>query len=437
MSLAVAMARPADAARRLMHRVRVPRALEPITDIDPRECDPRDADMDPARAATLWRAVENLYRTGYYPAVLFCLRRHGRIVFNRALGHLRGNSPLDADADADDAVPAGIGSAGCLFSASKALSAMVLHRMEQEGMLRLLDPVAHYIPEFGAHGKQRTTIYHLLAHRAGVPGIEAVTDPRVVLDHALSLELICDARPRHLLGRRQAYHAVTAGVIVGELVRRVAGIDIRTAWRRWFKEPMGLRVIDFGADARVRGRVLEQALTGLQAGPLLDRFARPILGATLPEIIDVIASGPDFYRAIIPAGNMVATAEEASAVYQMLLDGGEWQGRRILRPETVFRATHEVGPHTFDRTLGIPLRFSPGFMLGGSPFGLFGPQSGEAFGHLGLVNNMTWADPARGISVALLVSGIPLLAGNLPALLRLLLAVAAACPSGQRGREKR
>src|SRR5262245_6626490 len=101
MSLAVAMARPADATRRLMHRVRVPRALDAVTDIDTaRECDPRDADIDPAAAAALWRAVENLYRTGYYPAVLFCLRRHGRIVFNRALGHVRGNGPGDDSGEA-------------------------------------------------------------------------------------------------------------------------------------------------------------------------------------------------------------------------------------------------------------------------------------------------------------------------------------------------
>jgi CubicO group peptidase (beta-lactamase class C family) len=411
-----------------VYRVRVPRDLGAVTDIDTaRETDPQDAGILPARAAALWRAVENLYRTGCYPALMFCLRRNGRIVFNRALGHARGNGPLD-DPESGQAQRARFTTPGCVFSASKAPSAMVLHRMEQDGLIRLLDPVAHYIPEFAAHGKGRTTIYHLLAHRAGVPGIAGITDPRVVLDHDLSVQLICESAPRHLLGRRQAYHAITAGVIVGEIVRRVTGMDIRQAWRRWFREPMGFRTFDYGADARTRARLAVQALTGVQGIPLVDRLAREMLGATLPGIVELVEGDGSFYRAIIPAGNMVTTAEEISAFYQMLLDGGTWQGRQILRPETVFRATHEAGPHVFDRTLGIPLRFSPGFMLGGSPFGLFGPQSGDAFGHIGLANNITWADPGRGISVALVVSGIPLVAGNLPALVRLLLAIAAACP---------
>jgi CubicO group peptidase (beta-lactamase class C family) len=421
--------RPAVAApRRVMLRVRVPRDLADVTDIDAaREVDPQEAGISRARAASLWRAVENLYRTGYYPSIMFCLRRHGQIIFNRALGHARGNGP-DDDPDSIAPVRARWSTPGCVFSASKAPSAMVLHRMEQDGLIRLLDPVAHYIPEFGAHGKHRTTIYHLLAHRAGVPGIEGVTDPQVVLDHALSLQLICGAQPRHLLGRRQAYHAITAGVIVGEIVRRVTGMDIRQAWRRWFKEPMGFKVFDYGADARVRARIAEQTLTGLQGIGVVDRFAREILGATLPQIVDLVEGDGGFYRAIIPAGNMVTTAEEIGAFYQMLLDGGSWGGKQILRPETVFRATHEAGPHSFDGTLGIPLRFSPGFMLGGAPFGLFGPRSQEAFGHIGLANNITWADPERRISVAMVVSGIPLVAGNIGALVRLMTAIAAACP---------
>jgi CubicO group peptidase (beta-lactamase class C family) len=421
--------RRAERMRRFMHRIELPEALEAVTDIDhARECDPLEAGIGHTQAAAIWRAVEDLYRTGYYPAVQFCLRRHGRIVFNRALGHARGNGPLD-DADTPK-VRATVTTPGCLFSASKAITAMVLHRMEERGEINLLNPISLYIPEFAQHGKQRTTIYHLLSHRAGIPGIEGVEDPRVVLDHDESVRLLCAAEPRHRLGRRQAYHAITGGVILGEIVRRVSGMDIRAAWRKWFKQPMGLKVLDYGAEARVRARLTEQALTGIQGCALVDRFARGALGAPMGEIGQLVNEA-DFYKAIIPAGNMVSTAEEASAFYQMLLDDGRWHGRQLLRPETIHRATMEAGPHRFDRTIGLPLRFSQGFMLGGEPFGLFGPRSHHAFGHLGLVNNITWADPERGISVALLVSGIPLLAGNLGALLRLMRATGSGCPRAE------
>ena len=422
----IALEFPRRALRDFMHRVEVPRDIGAVTHIDvARECDPLEAGIAHKQAAAVWRAVEDLYRTGYYPAVMFCLRRQGKVVFNRALGHARGNAPGD-DADTPK-VPASTSTPSCIFSASKAITAMVLHRMEEKGEINLLNPISHYIPEFGKHGKERTTIYHLLSHRAGIPGIADVDDPRVVLDHEQSLQLLCEAEPQHLFGREQAYHAITGGVILAEIVRRVSGMDIRKAWRTWFKEPMGLKVLDYGASAAVRAKLAEQAMTGIQDCRFVDNFMRDAIGATLSEVGELLGD-PGFYQAIIPSGNMVATAEEASAFYQMLLDGGRWNGHQVLRPETILRATMEVGPHQFDRTVGMPLRFSQGFMLGGTPFGLFGARSHHAYGHVGLVNNITWADPDRQISVALLVSGIPLLAGNLGALVRLISRIGKACP---------
>jgi len=417
---------PRRSLRNFMHRIEVPRDLAGVTDVDADgECDPLDAGIAHKQAEAIWAAVEGLYRTGYYPAVMFCLRRQGKVVFNRAIGHARGNGPED-EADAPR-MRANVRTPTCIFSASKAISAMVVHRMEERGEINLLNPISHYIPEFGRHGKERTTIYHLLSHRAGIPGIDGVDDPRVVLDHEQSLQLLCDAEPQHLFGREQAYHAITGGVILAEIVERVSGMDIRKAWRSWFKEPMGLKVLDYGASAPVRATIAEQALTGIQDCRLVDDFIRRAIGATLGDVMGLLASA-DFYKAVIPSGNMVSTAEEAGAFYQMLLDGGRWNGRQILRPETIQRATMEVGPHVRDRTIGMPMRFSQGFMLGGDPVGLFGQRCGQAFGHVGLVNNITWADPERQISVALLVSGIPLLGGSYLALLRLIARIAGGCP---------
>jgi len=417
---------PRRSLRNFMHRIEVPRDLAAVTDVDADgECDPLDAGIAHKQAEAIWAAVEGLYRTGYYPAVMFCLRRQGKVVFNRAIGHARGNGPED-EADAPR-MRANVRTPTCIFSASKAISAMVVHRMEERGEINLLNPISHYIPEFAKHGKERTTIYHLLSHRAGIPGIEGVDDARVVLDHEQSLQLLCEAEPKHLLGRQQAYHAITGGVILNEIVKRVSGMDMRRAWREWFKEPMGLKVLDYGASGAVLAKVTEQAPTGIQGCRVVDDFLRDSIGATLADVRDLVNTA-DFYRAVIPSGNMVSTAEEASAFYQMLLDGGRWNGQQILRPETIQRATMEVGPHQFDRTVGMPLRFSQGFMLGGAPFGLYGANSHHAYGHVGLVNNITWADPERQIAVALLVSGIPLLAGNLPALMRLISRIGSACP---------
>lgn len=409
----------------LMNRIAIPRDLDAVTRIDhDAECDPRATGMAPRHAAAIWEAVRALYRTGYYPAVIFSLRYRGHLVFSRAIGHAGGNAPgADPDAPKRIALPH---TPSSIFSASKAPTAMVIHRMHEHGDLDLRNPIAYYVPEFGRKGKDRITIADLLSHRAGIPRIGNVDDPRIVLDHEYCLERLCDASPQPLYRNRPAYHAVTGGVILAEIVQRVAGMDVRAAWRKWFKEPMGFRVFDYGASTAVRERLAEQALTGLQGLGLVDDFGRRLIGARFADVIDMIET-PDFYRTVIPSANMVATVDEMTAFYQMLMDGGIWKGRRILQPRTVATATAASGPLARDALIGIPMRYSQGFMLGAAPIGLFGMRSERAFGHIGLSNNIAWADPDRRLSAALLVSGIPIVSTSMPALVRLIGRIGTAC----------
>jgi CubicO group peptidase (beta-lactamase class C family) len=59
-------------------------------------------------------------------------------------------------------------------------------------------------------------------------------------------------------------------------------------------------------------------------------------------------------------------------------------------------------------------------MLGSRSLGLFGFDNPQAFGHLGLSNVFTWADPERALVVALLTTGKPILGGHIVPLLGLL-----------------
>jgi CubicO group peptidase (beta-lactamase class C family) len=74
------------------------------------------------------------------------------------------------------------------------------------------------------------------------------------------------------------------------------------------------------------------------------------------------------------------------------------------------------------------MRYSAGFMLGGSPVGMYGPDTHYAYGHLGLSNVMCWADPARDISVAILNTGKPVLSNHIVALFRLMASISRGCP---------
>jgi CubicO group peptidase (beta-lactamase class C family) len=75
----------------------------------------------------------------------------------------------------------------------------------------------------------------------------------------------------------------------------------------------------------------------------------------------------------------------------------------------------------------IPMRYSEGMMLGARPAGLYGPNTANAFGHLGFMNILGWADPQRSVSAALLTTGKAILGTHLIALAKLLTTISRRC----------
>ncbi len=406
-------------------RVAVPRKLAALTRIDAAaECDPREVGLKPKAVAGVWSAVERLYRTGLHPAITLVVRRQGRIVLKRALGCLRGNGP----GERGPLVPLSPDAPLCLFSASKSVTALLVHKLVEDGRLRLEDLVVDHIPEFAAHGKHRVTIRQLLAHRAGVPAIPEVDPtPELLRDWDRAVQLLCAARPFDRHFERQAYHALTAGYIVGEIVRRVAGVELNDALRDWIAAPLRGRHLTSGLPERRRDDAPHHWMTGPRPIGPLATYVKNIVGVDFGAA--VAASNTDaFLSSVVPAGNIYASADDASRVFQMLLNGGELDGVRVLRRETVEEAVHPVGRIQWDATLRMPMRFSAGFMLGEEPFGLFGRHCGQAFGHLGFVSVLCWADPQRDLSVALLNTGKSIAPSGLLRLIGVLNAIDRACP---------
>jgi CubicO group peptidase (beta-lactamase class C family) len=101
---------------------------------------------------------------------------------------------------------------------------------------------------------------------------------------------------------------------------------------------------------------------------------------------------------------------------------------QVFDPRTVRHATSEQTYLELDLTLGIPLRYGLGFMLGGTSLSLFGPDTPYAFGHLGFTNIISWADPARRLAVALVTSGKPFVSLDSLRLWNLLVEIGRAFP---------
>jgi len=348
------------------------------------------------------------------------------VVLHGSLGHASGNGPGDP-ADGPKRV-LDLDTPFCLYSASKSMTAMVLHKLDEERVLHLDDRVCDYIPEFGVGSKQWITIRHVIGHRAGIPtlppgalNLELLEDPEQII------QMLCEAPLLSRPGRRFAYHAVTGGFVLGEVVRRATGQDIRSVLHKQVVEPLGFRWMNYGVARGDVDKVADDAVTGLPIhrvmGPLVER----VLGTTFEGAVE-LAQDPRFRMGIVPAANVTSNADELCAWYQCMLDEGQLDGVRVYDPRTVRRATAEHSYYELDMTLLMPLRHGLGFMLGGNWVSLWGRNTPRAFGHIGLSNILSWADPDRRLAVAIMTSGKPTATPELLRLVQLIGAIGEAFP---------
>jgi CubicO group peptidase (beta-lactamase class C family) len=388
-----------------LRRIAVPADLESITAVGSEDADA--GGVDPERVEAVWGAALDWYRSGVHPALQVCARREGSVVLDRAIGHARGNGP--GEESATEKVPATPATPFCVYSSSKAITAFVVHKLCERGVIALDDPVAQHIPGYERHGKDNITIGHVLAHRAGVPNL-----PREVLsleyigDREYLCGVLCDAKPFAKPGRLLAYHAVSGGFILGEVVHRVTGKDIREVAAEEFLDPLGFRWTNYGVAPEDVDEVAVNYLTGPPTLPPLSNLLSRALGAGLQEVVEV-SNEPTFLTGVVPAANVVTTANELSRFFEMMRCGGELDGVRVMAPETIATALTEQSHLEIDLSLGFPTRFSYGLMLGARLVSLYGRDTQEAFGHLGFTNILGWADPERATSVAVITNGKPVL----------------------------
>jgi CubicO group peptidase (beta-lactamase class C family) len=398
-------------------RCPVPRDLGPVSCLGD-EAPTGIREIGPRRLERIWDLVEKLYRSGAHPAIQLCIRHNGRRVLHRGIGHASGNAPDDPPGSPK--VPLTLDTPINLFSSAKAVTAMVIHKLDEENVLRLDDRVCDYIPEFSGGGKHRITLRHVLAHRAGVPNLPAESlNIDILSDSEKVMEYLCEAKLATQPGRALAYHAVTGGYILAEVVIKAAGKDMRALMKEKISDPLGLHWLGCGVAPGQVDAVAKNALTGFPILPPMKQLLQRALGFSMPEVVR-LSNHPLFLSSIIPAANVCTTADEICRFYDCLLRSGEWGGEQVFEPRTVRHATAEQSFWEFDLTFGVPVRYGLGFILGSSLYGMFGRNNPLAFGHLGLSNNLTWADPERGISVALLTTGKAIMGPHVIPLIQLI-----------------
>lgn len=336
---------------------------------DEREHSPEDVDMDPAVLRRLTETVRS--RGGASQLVLL---RHGVPVLNRSFGCAPDSLFL-------------------LYAATKPVTALTAHLLAERELIELDRPVASYWPEFARHGKDEVTVRHVLQHRAGVPvGRGLVRTMRTATDWQRSVRDLEEARPRWPGGEVAAYHFMSFGFILGELVQRVTGRMFRDVVVSELFAPLGLRDLHPGLPAHAWGRHVPS------------RAAHP---SEWPN--QWMSNRRGYREAVIPSAGISGTAWQVAHFYQMLLQGGILDGIRVVSPDTVLEATKPSSDGETDASLKRPVRWSHGFMLGGPSedsrdlSNVLGATSDRgAFGHAGTTSSVVWADPSRDLVLAYL-----------------------------------
>jgi CubicO group peptidase (beta-lactamase class C family) len=413
-----------------LRRIRLPRDLDAVTTVG-REQPAAGGAMTDESVRRIWDAALGLYRSGVHPALQLCVRREGVVVVDRAIGHARGNGPHDrAESARQLATPK---TPFVIYSGAKALTAFTIHMLAERGALQVSDPICRYIPEYAANGKGEITIAHVLAHRAGVPNLprEALELDRVN-DREFRLKKLCEAKPIAKPGRLLAYHAVSGGFILGEIVDRVTGSDIRAVLAREVLDPLGFRWTNYGVAPKDVRQVARSYVTGPPTAPPLSQLLTRALGLPFDELVRT-SNDRRFLTATVPSANVITTANELSRFYEIFRRGGELDGVRVMAPATVRRALTQQSHLEVDLSLGFPTRFGYGLMLGAQLLSLYGRDTQHAFGHLGFTNILAWADPERALACALITSGKPVLYPELPRFYGLAQRITGEAPKVARG----
>ncbi|UNB52471.1 lipase LipE [Mycolicibacterium sp. YH-1] len=383
-------------------RIRVPADLDAVTTV----ADEDHSGVDRGAVEGIWDAARHWYRAGMHPAIQVCLRVDGRVVLNRAIGHGWGNGPQDSP-DAEK-IPVTPETPFCVYSAAKAISTTVVHMLVERGAFSLDDRVCDYLPTYTSHGKDRTTIRHVVTHSAGVP---LATGPRPDLkrmdDSDYARDMLGNLRPIYRPGLVHMYHGLTWGPLVREIVSAATGRDIREILATEILDPLGFRWTNYGVAAGDVPLVAPSHVTGKPAPAAMAAVFKKAVGGTPTQIIP-FSNTPAFLTSVVPSSSTVSTADELSRFAEILRRGGDLDGVRVMSPETLRAATREARRLRPDVATGLmPLRWGTGYMLGSKRFGPFGRNAPAAFGHTGLVDIAVWADPARRLSAAVVSSGKP------------------------------
>lgn len=340
------------------------------------------AEIDRTQLSKIDAAAEAAIKKGEIPGAVVVVLHNDEVVFRKAYGSRAvkpETEPMTVDTIFDMAS----------LTKPVATATSILLLMEQ-GKLKPEDLVSKHWPEFGANGKEKVTVEHLLLHTSGLIPDNAIAD--YADGRTKALERVAGLKLQTPLGTQFRYSDVNF-IVLGELVERLSGMPVDQFAKKHVFEPLRMTDTGFNPGAVLKKRV---APTGLRDGNII-----------LGEVHD-----PRAFKLGGVAGHagLFSTADDVTRYCRMLLRGGELDGKRILAEKTVkqFTDAHEVpGPAAKDGSIPKLAR-SFGWDVDTSysaPRGnLF--RKGTGYGHTGFTGTSAWVDPDTKTAIIILTNRV-------------------------------
>jgi CubicO group peptidase (beta-lactamase class C family) len=351
-------------------------------------------------------------------------RRYYGAVIKVSLNGEVGLDEVIGSADEAQAQPLSKNSVFSIFSLTKALTNVLGLRAVELGRFALTTKIVDIIPEFKGAPRDKSTLYHLLTHTNGLPGVWT-PKPEMCQDNLVELvRAICEnvhgvVDP----GVRCDYSPVANQVLIGEMLRRT---DPK---RRSFSdlihedlfEPLKMHDTHMGVRPDLRARKVVPDMRGV--------IPINVPGSTQPGRYGL------FEEEVCEAPHIgaVSTTGDIWRFAEMLRRNGELDGVRMLSPRMIEMARqNQTGDLYNEMYRGVALRagwhnpppayIGLGFSLRGTrivhhQFGTM--TSSETFGNYGSGSSMFWVDPATGMTFVCLTAGVMSQAGNIERFQRL------------------
>ncbi len=344
--------------------------------------EPAAAGMDAEHLQRIDAIVAEGLAAKRMPGCVVCIGRRGQVVLLKAYGNKQrepSELPMTTDTLFD--------MASITKPVATATSVMIL---VERGQLKLNQRVSSLLAEFAANGKDEITVFDLLTHQSGLLPDNKLAD--YADGSEKSFERIGALDLQAPIGTKFIYSDVNY-ILLGELVRRVSGQSVHEFSRDHIFQPLGMNETGYLPREELKAR----------AAPTEQRDGRWMQG----EVHDPRAH---LLGGVAGHAGLFSTAADLAIYAQMMIQQGEFGGRRILAPRTFATMTRGYRLLGGSRSTmeGVPAN-PPVFLrgLGWDKRSGYSINRGElltdaAFGHGGFTGTVLWIDPQLELFVIFL-----------------------------------